>query len=185
MNDILDSYTFSEQQLALFNDSVNAWRGSIFWALMYMQSKLFHADNVESIYYELQNQYKQYEAMMQKYYKLNLGTEVPAGSPLYHYYATYLDYLSERKREQAEETRRKWLELDRLTATRLADLNPYWDASTWSTLFIHNTQMLCQAADEDLLGNYNAISRYYLILDRLAREMGEYMAVGIIRQFQV
>ena len=45
------SYTFSEPQMTLLNDCVNAWRGSTyFWALMYMQSRLFHARrNVNSI----------------------------------------------------------------------------------------------------------------------------------------
>ena len=48
----LDLYTFSEHQLILLNTCINAWRGSTFWALMYMQSRLFHAENVDSIYRE-------------------------------------------------------------------------------------------------------------------------------------
>ena len=44
-----DSYTFTEAQLILLNASVNAWRGSSFWALMYMQSRLFDAENADSI----------------------------------------------------------------------------------------------------------------------------------------
>ena len=35
----LDLYTFSEHQLILLNTCINAWRGSTFWALMYMQSR--------------------------------------------------------------------------------------------------------------------------------------------------
>ncbi|MFQ9918584.1 MAG: hypothetical protein ACLRWQ_21610 [Flavonifractor plautii] len=64
-------------------------------------------------------------------------------------------------------------------------LNPHWDASLWSSMFIHNTTLLCDAADQDLLGNYHAISASYLLLDQLACEMGEYMSVGIIRQFHI
>ena len=52
-------------------------------------------------------------------------------------------------------------------------------------MFIHNTTLLCDAADQDLLGNYHAISTSYLLLDQLACEMGEYMSVGIIRQFHI
>ena len=63
------SYTFSEPQMTLLNDCVNAWRGSIFWALMYMQNRLFHAENVDSIYNALQLQYKQYEYIMSHYRK--------------------------------------------------------------------------------------------------------------------
>ena len=59
------------------------------------------------------------------------------------------------------------------------------DASLWSSMFIHNTTLLCDAADQDLLGNYHAISASYLLLDQLACEMGEYMSVGIIRQFHI
>ena len=79
----------------------------------------------------------------------------------------------------------QWLDLNRLTAARLSALNPHWDASLWSSMFIHNTTLLCDAADQDLLGNYHAISASYLLLDQLACEMGEYMSVGIIRQFHI
>ena len=179
------SYTFSGPQMALLNGCVNARRGSIFWALMYMQSRLFHAENVDSIYNALQLQYKQYEYIMSHYYQIRLDKEIPAGSPLYRYYPAYLNYLDGRRRNLADEIRLKWLELDRQTAAQLALLNPFWDSSVWGTLFVHNTELLCQAADQDLLGNYRAISNTYLVLDRLAREMGEYMGVGIIRQFQI
>ena len=111
----LDLYTFSERQLILLNTCINAWRGSTFWALMYMQSRLFHAENVDSIYRELQAQPAQYDQIMER----------------------------------------------------------------------HNTTLLCDAADQDLLGNYHAISASYLLLDQLACEMGEYMSVGIIRQFHI
>ena len=108
-----------------------------------------------------------------------------AGSPLYRYYAAYLDALDARQRSQAERIRCQWLDLNRLTAARLSALNPHWDASLWSSMFIHNTTLLCDAADQDLLGNYHAISASYLLLDQLACEMGEYMSVGIIRQFHI
>lgn len=108
-----------------------------------------------------------------------------AGSPLYRYYAAYLDALDARQRSQAERIRRQWLDLNRLTAARLSELNPHWDASLWSSMFVHNTTLLCDAADQDLLGNYHAISASYLLLDQLACEMGEYMSVGIIRQFHI
>ena len=182
----LDLYTFSEHQLILLNTCINAWRGSTFWALMYMQSRLFHAENVDSIYRELQAQPAQYDQIMERYYGIQLITgTAAAGSPLYRYYAAYLDALDARQRSQAERIRCQWLDLNRLTAARLSALNPHWDASLWSSMFIHNTTLLCDAADQDLLGNYHAISASYLLLDQLACEMGEYMSVGIIRQFHI
>ena len=90
----LDLYTFSEHQLILLNTCINAWRGSTFWALMYMQSRLFHAENVDSIYRELQAQPAQYDQIMERYYGIQLITgTAAAGSPLYRYYAAYLDAL--------------------------------------------------------------------------------------------
>ena len=181
-----DSYTFTEAQLILLNASVNAWRGSSFWALMYMQSRLFDAENADSIYQELQAQPAHYDQIMERYYGVSLTSGAAAdGSPLYHYYDTYLEHLKQRQRRQAEQIRQQWLELNRLTAQRLAELNPHWESSLWGSMFTHNTNLLCQAADQDLLGNYRAISSSYLLLDRLAQEMGEYMGTGIIRQFGV
>ena len=90
----LDLYTFSERQLILLNTCINAWRGSTFWALMYMQSRLFHAENVDSIYRELQAQPAQYDQIMERYYGIQLIVgAAAAGSPLYRYYAAYLDAL--------------------------------------------------------------------------------------------
>ena len=128
----LDLYTFSEHQLILLNTCINAWRGSTFWALMYMQSRLFHAENVDSIYRELQAQPAQYDQIMERYYGIQLITgTAAAGSPLYRYYAAYLDALDARQRSQAERIRCQWLDLNRLTAARLSALNPHWDASLW------------------------------------------------------
>lgn len=125
----LDLYTFSEHQLILLNTCINAWRGSTFWALMYMQSRLFHAENVDSIYRELQAQPAQYDQIMERYYGIQLITgTAAAGSPLYRYYAAYLDALDARQRSQAERIRCQWLDLNRLTAARLSALNPHWDA---------------------------------------------------------
>ena len=139
----LDLYTFSEHQLILLNTCINAWRGSTFWALMYMQSRLFHAENVDSIYRELQAQPAQ---IMERYYGIQLITgTAAAGSPLYRYYAAYLDALDARQRSQAERIRCQWLDLNRLTAARLSALNPHWDASLWSSMFIHNTTRICWA----------------------------------------
>ena len=182
----LDLYTFSERQLILLNTCINAWRGSTFWALRYMQSRLFHAENVDSIYQELQAQPAQYDEIMERYYGIQLIVgAAAAGSPLYRYYAAYLDSLDARQRSQTERIRRQWLDLNRLTAAQLSELNPHWDASLWSSMFVQNTTLLCDAAGQDLLGDYHAISEFYLLLDQLAREMGEYMSVGIIRQFHI
>ena len=105
----LDLYTFSEHQLILLNTCINAWRGSTFWALMYMQSRLFHAENVDSIYRELQAQPAQYDQIMERYYGIQLIVgAAAAGSPLYRYYAAYLDALDARQRSQAERIRRQW-----------------------------------------------------------------------------
>ena len=107
----LDLYTFSEHQLILLNTCINAWRGSTFWALMYMQSRLFHAENVDSIYRELQAQPAQYDQIMERYYGIQLIVgAAAAGSPLYRYYAAYLDALDARQRSQAERIRRQWLD---------------------------------------------------------------------------
>ena len=169
-----DSYTFTEAQLILLNASVNAWRGSSFWALMYMQSRLFDAENADSIYQELQAQPAHYDQIMERYYGVSLTSGAAAdGSPLYHYYDTYLEHLKQRQRRQAEQIRQQWLELNRLTAQRLAELNPHWESSLWGSMFTHNTNLLCQAADQDLLGNYRAISSSYLLLDRLAKRRAE------------
>ena len=161
-----DSYTFTETQLILLNASVNAWRGSSFWALMYMQSRLFDAENADSIYQELQAQPAHYDQIMERYYGVSLTSGAAAdGSPLYHYYDTYLEHLKQRQRRQAEQIRQQWLELNRLTAQRLAELNPHWESSLWGSMFTHNTNLLCQAADDpqDLPGQLRVQRRGRLI----------------------
>ena len=153
---------------------------------MYMQSRLFHAENVDSIYRELQAQPAQYDQIMERYYGIQLIVgAAAAGSPLYRYYAAYLDALDARQRSQAERIRCQWLDLNRLTAARLSALNPHRHATLSSSNNNHKTTLLRDHADQNLLRKYHPISASYLLLDQLACEMGEYMSVGIIRQFHI
>lgn len=186
MSERRDRYTFTERQLDLFTACIDSWRTTTFWSLMYMQSFLFGAANVDNIGHELDEQPAQYELIFKHYYgenfssitRLNVQTEPK-------YFKPYLVALKAGRGSEAARIKRGWLEEIKNAAEIFGSLNPFWNATEFNTMMSHFIRLLCSAAESDILGKYQEIGDVYLVLDRLAGDLGEYMAVGIIRQFNI
>lgn len=179
-------YNATEKQLELVNASVSSWRCTTFWALMYMQSFLFDACNIEAIGQELATQPAQYEHIFSYYYgenfasNCNLYSEDEDG-----YFSSYLLELKAGHSPQAIEIKQQWLENVKGVAEEFCKRNPYWSGEIMHSMMAHFTELLCASAEDDMLGKYQHIGMHYLVLDRLAEELGLYIALGIIRQFGV
>lgn len=181
-----DSLNMSENQYELVKMCVDAWQLGIFWGLMYMQSRLFDADNAKSMEEELGVMPKYYDEILQLYYGKSIGSMIGEQiEPLYNFFIEYLKLVAARKRAQAAELKQQWLIAMEKAAHRLADLNPYWSANVWETTLTHMVQLLSNAIDSNIMGQYKKIGDIYLVLDRLATELGAYMGIGIIRQFNI
>ena len=61
MNPRPDIYVVTERQRDLLSACIESWRSTTFWVLMYMQSFLFRAENVDNIGRELDTQPARYE----------------------------------------------------------------------------------------------------------------------------
>ncbi len=55
----------------------------------------------------------------------------------------------------------------------------------WSTMLRHMVTLLVGSIDMLILGTYRKVGLNYLMLERLAADLGSYMGLGIIRQFQI
>ncbi len=186
MNSELGIYQVTEQQLDLLSACIDSWRSSTFWVLMYLQSFLFRADNVGSIERELNEQPTQYAQIFGRFY----GKEYTL---LFHsnphdttgFLKQYLMAVSAKQRKDAAEIKKRWTAHAAHVSDRFGMLNPYWNASLWETMLTHYIDLICSCVDDDLLGRYQEIGDTYLVMDWLASDLGEYMATGIIKQFNI
>lgn len=186
MNAREDSYSFTERQYGLFTACIDSWRTTTFWTLMYMQSFLFDAKNTDNIGRELDTQPAQYELIFRHYYGegfASIGRLSVEASP--KYFKPFLTALKAGRGTEASEMKRRWLLEVESAAEKFARINPFWSAAVFKTMLTHYITLLCTSAENDVLGKYQEIGDTYLVLDRLAGELGEYMAVGIIRQFNI
>ena len=153
---------------------------------MYMQSFLFGAANVENIGHELEEQPAQYELIFRHYYgkrfseiaRLSVENEP-------RYFKPYLAALKAGRGTEAAGIKQRWLAEMKEAADIFGSMNPFWNGAEFETMLSHYIKILCTAAENDILGTYQEIGYAYLVLDRLAGDLGEYMALGIIRQFHV
>lgn len=186
MNGGQDQYTFTERQLDLFRACIDSWRSTTFWALMYMQSFLFGATNVDNIGHELDTQPAQYALIFRQYYGKAFASVTSLNTELEpQFFKPYLTALKEGRGTESAAIKRNWLAEIKKAAAIFGSMNPYWSATLFDTMLSHYVNLLCVSAENDILGKYQEIGNSYLILDRLAVDLGEYMAVGIIKQFQV
>ena len=177
---------FSETQYDLVQICIDAWRLGSFWSILYMQSRMFDGDNAKSMEEELSAIPKQYGAILQPYYGPAVGTLISARiQTIYGFYIEYLDLVISRRRSRAEEVKQAWLLAADDAGQTISEQNPYWDAHMWSTMLRHMVTLLVGSIDMLILGTYRKVGLNYLMLERLAADLGSYMGLGIIRQFQI
>ena len=186
MNDSLGIYRVTEQQLDLFSACINSWRSSTFWALMYLQSFLFGASNVASIEQEVSDLPTLYAQIFERFYGAKYAS-LFSSNPHHNdsFLKQYMTELVTKQRRAAAETKKRWLDYAIFVSERFGMLNPHWSASIWEPMLTHYIELICACADDDLLGKYQEVGDTYLILDGLSSDLGEYMAIGIIKQFNI
>ncbi len=186
MNPRPDIYVVTERQRDLLSACIESWRSTTFWVLMYMQSFLFRAENVDNIGRELDTQPARYELIFAHYYGeafssvIRMNTQTEAG-----YFRPFLLALRAGRGTEASEIKRRWLEEIRYAAAKFGAMNPFWSTAVLETMLTHYIRLVCASAEDDMLGKYQEIGQAYLVLDQLAKDLGEYFAVGIIRQFKI
>lgn len=90
----LDLYTFSERQLILLNTCINAWRGAPSGPSCICRAGCFTRKTWTASTRSYRPSPAQYDEIMERYYGIQLIVgAAAAGSPLYRYYAAYLDSL--------------------------------------------------------------------------------------------
>lgn len=179
-------YVFSETQLKLAGACIDSWRTTTFWALMYMQSFLFDAKNIHNIGHELETQPAQYEIIFNHYYGQSFSSiSHLSAETAPKYFKPFLTALKAGRGTEASEIRRSWLAEMRKASALFGAMNPFWDTAEFNSMLTHYVTLLCDSAENDILGKYQEIGTSYLVLCRLAGDLGEYMAMGIIRQFHI
>lgn len=85
----------------------------------------------------------------------------------------------------ATETRKKWYANADEIATFLASINPNWDKQEWQRLLYDHLRMTEDEATYRLKGQYSQDIMIFDLIEDEALRMADYMAQGIIKQFNI
>jgi hypothetical protein len=83
------------------------------------------------------------------------------------------------------EQKKKWYENADDIAAFLSAINPRWDKKTWQDMLHKHLQMVEREAVNRLTGKYETDVNEYDLMEEQELEMADYMAVGIINQFDI
>ncbi len=85
----------------------------------------------------------------------------------------------------ADEKRKEWYVNADDIANFLSEINPYWNRNIWQTMLYDHLKMTENEAVQILTNQYAASISQYDAIQKEALEMADYMASGIIRQFNL
>ena len=154
------------EQYEVLASCANIWRHNVFWSLMALQQKLFSLPNAPVSEKEVLDLAGRYAELFRQYYGPNTARRIgSAAEPC-----------------PAEDD---WVESARGIARELSTLNDFWREREWRAMLIHQIDILASEAKSTAAGDYSQTPLNYDVLDGICTEMGNYMALGLIRQFEI
>ncbi len=174
------------EQYEVLASCANIWRHNVFWSLMALQQKLFSLPNAPVSEKEVLDLAGRYAELFRQYYGPNTARRI--GSAAERYYRLYLSYLEEICLKSGKEpcpAEDDWVESARGIARELSTLNDFWREREWRAMLIHQIDILASEAKSTAAGDYSQTPLNYDVLDGICTEMGNYMALGLIRQFEI
>lgn len=182
----IESPNITRTQLDVLADIQTVWQHNVFWTYMYMQSSMFNSPNQLVIEEGILSLADAYGRLLGQYY--GNGTKMILEKDIEAFFKTYIQYIEKLTQgEQAAQTElhQQWKEIGRKLAQKLSDLNPYWGMPEWNAMILQQIKMLDMEADNCLQGKYNSLESSFELFSRLATDMGNYMASGVIKQFGI
>ncbi|MDD4842908.1 MAG: acetylglutamate kinase [Anaerotignum sp.] len=87
--------------------------------------------------------------------------------------------------KMVDEERKKWYANADDISRFLSEINPYWSKRNWQTMLYEHLQMTEKEAVQILTEQYEESIAEYDSIEKQALKMGDDMAYGIIKQFQI
>lgn len=174
------------EQYEVLVSCANIWRHNVFWSLMALQQKLFSLPNASVSEKEVLDLAGKYAGIFRQYYGPNAARKM--GSAVERYCRLYLGYLDELCLKSGKKpcpAGDNWVKAAGDIARELAALNEFWREREWRAMLTHQIDVLANEAQSTAAGDYGKTPFNYDVLDSVCTEMGNYMALGLIRQFGI
>lgn len=176
----------SPEQYRVLSSCQKVWRRNVFWSFLYLQSKLFCCPNTAVIGDDLLDLSGEYGTLLAQYYGYEPGRLFSKNIYRhFEFYILYIDSLAGGKPEEADTALKQWQENSFLLVDQLSELNPNWRELEWRGMLTQEMQILQDAAQRSLAGDFEDLRFSVDIYDNIAAEIADYMAVGMIRQFSI
>lgn len=154
---------------------------TLFWKLIFLNSALFGTPNRQDVKQKLLSQSRAGEALIHTYYTLPAADRLIELADVHNrLFVIYVERSAARRPALRESTHRQWEENGRRIARLLPQLNPFWKQPEWNAMIAHQIQLLTTIAQGTLEGQYAVFTTTAPLCQRLAADMADYMAAGVI-----
>ncbi len=157
-----------------------------FWLFMAIQSVIFKAQNAFVIRNQISLFSQKWGKLFSRFYKENEAKLLTANvNNFFETYISYLDNISERRYQVCQDLLDKWRYLANIIAENFANVNPHWRVMEWRAIITNQIQILDAEIRNNIQGNYSTLQLSYNIYNRVASDIADYVAVGLIKQFSI
>ncbi|MHB1152394.1 MAG: hypothetical protein ACYCWE_03830 [Eubacteriales bacterium] len=176
---------YGNNRTSIFETFRNLWREHVIWTASYINSVItgfgYPAYENQRMFENIDN----FENELIKYYgnddTKNFGAFMKSHILLKIKFM--LDYQNGYY-DAAETDKVQWIESVNLWASLLSKMNPYWDLARWQEMLNDHVQLTEQEVIYELTYKVADIN-HMKITEAQAMEMADYMAEGIIQQFNL
>lgn len=173
----------TQEQFEVYQAFSNFATDHLFWSLAYLNAALFHCPNREAVRRKLLALPEQHERLITYFYHSPEGVATAAAlGRANRAFIQYIDATAGRDSEACDRCEAVWNEAIDAAAANLARLNPDWKREIWKAMLTQEYNMLRDIARATAEGNYEVFPKHTPLCARLARDMSEYLANGVVRQ---
>ncbi|MHB1153980.1 MAG: hypothetical protein ACYCWE_20860 [Eubacteriales bacterium] len=162
----------------------NLWCRQILWIRAYIISTACEFGNTSFIAQNIMNTDESFSDALWKFYGYENAEK--AESLLKDYFNNFEKFLNDMKNgEPLYPSRLEWYKSADEIIEFLTKINRYWSKDEWQRLIYTYMQLLEDEASYRLLTNYADDSDRFRNIENITRDMADYMASGIIKQFDI
>ncbi len=162
----------------------NLWSRQILWTRAYIISTACEFDNISFITQNIMKTYQSFSDAFWKFYGYENAEKF--GSLLKIYFNNFEKFLNDIKNgEPLYPSRLEWYKSADEIISFLANINRYWSKDEWQRMIYTYMQLLEDEASYRLLTIYADDSERFRNIENITRDIADYMASGIIKQFNI
>lgn len=157
-----------------------------FWLFMAMQSAIFKSENNPVIQNQINNFSEQWCTLFNKYYDPNYVNLFKINvSNFFDTYLSYLNHIINGENQICDGLLNQWKDLAGSVAKNFANVNPYWKEQEWRAIISNQINILDKEIKNNVQGVYSTLNQSYNIYNKVASDIAEYAATGLIKQFSI